>query len=416
MIKIDHLSKIFETENGPVAAADQIQMEVPTGEICVLLGPSGCGKTTTLKMINRIIRPTSGKVFIHGEDTSAMDTVELRRQIGYVIQQIGLFPNMTIEENISIVPKLLGWDPLKYKERARELLDMVALDPNVFLKRYPKELSGGQQQRIGVIRALAADPPVMLMDEPFGAIDPINREIIQDEFLKMHQTLKKTIMFVSHDIDEAVKMADKIAIFRDGKLVQYSSPDHLLAQPKDAFVENFVGDDRALKRLRLVAVREAMSTNPPYVTKTDSLETAYNKMQDYGYSYAITLVNHDNNPIGFVSKGVAHSTKGLCGEHFFGLAVMAKPSDDLRKVASLMFTHDVTWMPVIDDQGVLVGQITQRGITRHLGAKFSASGDYEESPLKYGMSGNGMPSKGDGLAVNNPSSHNSALATPLGFK
>lgn len=254
MIKIDNLTKIFDTPNGPMTAADHIQMEVPEGEICVLLGPSGCGKTTTLKMINRIVSPTSGKVFINGEDTTGLNTVDLRRNIGYVIQQIGLFPNMTVEENIAIVPKLLGWDPSRYKTRAKELLEMVALDPSVFLKRYPKELSGGQQQRIGVARALAADPPVMLMDEPFGAIDPINRAIIQDEFLKMQKELRKTIMFVSHDIDEAVKMANRIAIFRDGKLVQYDTPDDLLAHPKNDFVSSFVGDDRALKRLRLVKV------------------------------------------------------------------------------------------------------------------------------------------------------------------
>ncbi|MEF1211890.1 ABC transporter ATP-binding protein, partial [Vibrio alginolyticus] len=196
MIKIDKLTKIFETPNGPVTAADHIEMEVPSGEICVLLGPSGCGKTTTLKMVNRIIPATSGKIYLGGEDTSGMDTVTLRRNIGYVIQQIGLFPNMTIGENIAVVPKLLGWDKARYMTRAKELLEMVALDPSVFLNRYPNELSGGQQQRIGVARALAADPPVMLMDEPFGAIDPINREVIQDEFLKMQQELNKTIMFV----------------------------------------------------------------------------------------------------------------------------------------------------------------------------------------------------------------------------
>ncbi|MDW2255814.1 ABC transporter ATP-binding protein, partial [Vibrio sp. 1569] len=180
---------MFETPNGPVTAADHIEMEVPSGEICVLLGPSGCGKTTTLKMVNRIIPATSGKIYLGGEDTSGMDTVTLRRNIGYVIQQIGLFPNMTIGENIAVVPKLLGWDKARYMTRAKELLEMVALDPSVFLNRYPNELSGGQQQRIGVARALAADPPVMLMDEPFGAIDPINREVIQDEVLKMQQEL-----------------------------------------------------------------------------------------------------------------------------------------------------------------------------------------------------------------------------------
>ncbi|MDN5882809.1 MAG: ABC transporter ATP-binding protein, partial [Nitrosospira sp.] len=189
MIRLENLTKVFETHDGRAMAADQINMDVQEGEVCVLLGPSGCGKTTTLKMINRLITPTSGKVFIDGQDTDEYDTITLRRRIGYVIQQIGLFPNMTVAQNIAIVPQLLGWDRQRIRKRVHELLEMVTLDPSVFLPRFPKELSGGQQQRIGVARALAADPPVLLMDEPFGAIDPINREIIQDEFLKMQDKL-----------------------------------------------------------------------------------------------------------------------------------------------------------------------------------------------------------------------------------
>ncbi|MBV1789462.1 ABC transporter ATP-binding protein [Marinobacterium sp. D7] len=379
MIKIDNLTKIFETPNGPVTAADHINMEVPEGEICVLLGPSGCGKTTTLKMINRIIPPSSGRVFINGEDTTGLNTVELRRNIGYVIQQIGLFPNMTIEENIAVVPKLLGWDSNRYKARAKELLELVALDPSVFLKRYPRELSGGQQQRVGVARALAADPPVMLMDEPFGAIDPINREVIQDEFLKMQQELRKTIMFVSHDIDEAVKMANRIAIFRGGRLVQYDTPDDLLAHPKDDFVESFVGDDRALKRLRLVQVSQVME--PVAVVKpSDSLQTALARIEEHGYSRAILMVNEKHQPIGYVSRSVAQTTKGLCGDHYFGLKATTSPSDDLRKVASLMFNHDTTWLPCTDEQGVLVGRVTQQGITHYLGATYQRDALNAQSP------------------------------------
>lgn len=370
MIKIDKLTKIFETPNGPVTAADKVSMEVPDGEICVLLGPSGCGKTTTLKMINRIISPTSGKIFINGEDTSNLNTVDLRRNIGYVIQQIGLFPNMTIAENVAVVPKLLGWDKTRYLTRAKELLDMVALDPSTFMDRYPNELSGGQQQRVGVVRALAADPPVMLMDEPFGAIDPINREVIQDEFLKMQQTLNKTIMFVSHDIDEAVKMADRIAIFREGRLVQYDTPDDLLAHPKDSFVKSFVGDDRALKRLRLVTADEVMQTQYTFVQQGDSLKEALRKIEAFGYRDAIIVVNDNQQPIGYITKAIAQSTNGFCGEHLVGIKAVARVSDDLRKIASKMFTHDVVWMPCVDDQGRLVGEITQRGITHYLGATY----------------------------------------------
>ncbi|APE32351.1 ABC transporter ATP-binding protein [Halomonas aestuarii] len=372
MIRLDSLTKVFDTPKGAVTAADHISMDVPSGEICILLGPSGCGKTTTLKMINRIIRPTSGKVFINGEDTTSLDTQELRRSIGYVIQQIGLFPNMTIEENITVVPKLLGWDKAKYKERAREMMRMIALEPDAFLKRYPSELSGGQQQRIGVARALAADPPVMLMDEPFGAIDPINRAVIQDEFLKMQQDLKKTIMFVSHDIDEAIKMGDRIAIFREGKLVQYSEPDELLAAPRNDFVESFLGEDRALKRLNLVKVRDLASNEIGLVRPDDTLATALERIESYGYLNSIVMVNDKRQPVGIINSAVARTTKGHCRDHFQSVPVVVSLDDDLRKVASLMFSNDMTWVPCVDDDGRIVGQITQRAITHHLGSRYRA--------------------------------------------
>ena len=318
MIQLENLTKIFETPSGPIVAVDHISMEVKQGEICVLLGPSGCGKTTALKMINRLIPPTSGKVYIDGRDTSGTNTVELRRHIGYVIQQIGLFPNMTVEDNICVVPDLLGWERAKSRRRAAELLEMVALDPGTFLKRYPKELSGGQQQRIGVIRALAADPPVMLMDEPFGAIDPINREIIQDEFLRMQEQIRKTILFVSHDIDEAVKMGDKIAIFRAGKLEQFDSPDNVLAHPANGFIADFVGADRTLKRLRLVRVEQAMNADAPSVTAHDTLERAAALMREHG-TPVVVMVDEQRRPVGFVSAELAGARKGKVGEHHIRL-------------------------------------------------------------------------------------------------
>lgn len=307
MIKLEKLTKIFDSHGHKVIAANQIDMEVPSGEICVLLGPSGCGKTTTLKMINRIIHPTSGKVFINGEDTSKLCDTELRRHIGYVIQQIGLFPNMTIEENICVVPDLLGWPKAKSRQRAKELLDLVALDPSMFLKRYPAQLSGGQQQRVGVIRALAADAPVMLMDEPFGAIDPINRAVIQDEFLKMQQELKKTILFVSHDIDEAVKMADKIAIFSQGELLQFATPNDILANPASQFIEDFVGADRAIKRLKLFSVAEAMSTPlAPINDQLPAISAASNLTDASAMLYnstaaALRCVDGQNKTVGHLS-------------------------------------------------------------------------------------------------------------------
>jgi osmoprotectant transport system ATP-binding protein len=233
------------------AAVEDLSFEVPSGEICVLIGPSGCGKTTALKMVNRLIPMTDGDITIGNTSVSALETSQLRRGIGYVFQQIGLFPHMTVEDNIGTVPRLLGWPKSRIRERALELLQLVGLGAEDNLSRYPGEFSGGQQQRIGVARAMAADPPIMLMDEPFGAIDPITRDRLQDDFLRLHREVRKTIIFVTHDIDEAIKMGDRIAIMRDGRLVQIDTPDKLLAAPADDFVADFVGADRGLKRLRV---------------------------------------------------------------------------------------------------------------------------------------------------------------------
>ncbi len=375
MITLENLTKVFETPSGPIVAADHVNMEVKEGEICVLLGPSGCGKTTALKMINRLIPHTSGKVFINGKDTDDYNDTELRRSIGYVIQQIGLFPNMTIEENICVVPQLLGWDMGKARTRAAELLEMVALDPAVFLKRYPKELSGGQQQRVGVVRALAADPPVMLMDEPFGAIDPINREIIQDEFLKMQATLRKTIMFVSHDIDEAVKMGDKVAIFRAGKLEQFDSPDDILAHPVNDFIADFVGTDRTLKRLRLVKVRDAVDTTVPTVSKQDTLEKAGSLMTEHDKEYAVVL-DRDARPVAYVLRGTAEAQRGSVADHHVPLTARANAEADLRTAVSEMFTHDITWLPCVESNGKYVGCVTQNGITHVLGETYRRGGEH----------------------------------------
>jgi osmoprotectant transport system ATP-binding protein len=236
------------------AAVDDLTFEVPPGDICVLIGPSGCGKTTALKMINRLISITDGDITIDGQSVRKLELTQLRRGIGYVFQQIGLFPHMTIEHNIGAVPRLLGWPKGRIRQRASELLELVGLDPEGDLRRYPGEFSGGQQQRIGVARAMAADPPIMLMDEPFGAVDPIARDRLQNDFLRLHRQVRKTVIFVTHDIDEALKMGDRIAIMRDGRLVQLAGADELLAKPADEFVASFVGDDRGLKRLRVRTV------------------------------------------------------------------------------------------------------------------------------------------------------------------
>ena len=237
-------------------AVDRLSLEVPAGEICVLVGPSGCGKTTAMRMVNRMIEITEGDILVGGRSVRESDENELRRHVGYVIQQIGLFPHRTIAENIATVPKLLGWDKRRIAARVSELLDLIGLESELG-RRYPAQLSGGQRQRVGVARALAADPPVMLMDEPFGAIDPISRERLQNEFLRLQAELRKTIVFVTHDIDEAIKMGDRIAVMQQGGvLAQYAAPAELLMHPANAFVEDFVGPDRALKRLSLQRVRD----------------------------------------------------------------------------------------------------------------------------------------------------------------
>ncbi|MFI0355932.1 ABC transporter ATP-binding protein [Actinomadura sp. 9N407] len=253
MIRLDGVGKRYPGQSAP--AVSDLSLSVREGEIVVLLGPSGCGKTTTLRLINRLIEPSSGRIYLNGEDVTQADPAQLRRRIGYVIQQVGLFPHMTIADNIGLIPRTLGWDKKRIRSRVDELLDMVGLEPATYRRRHPKELSGGEQQRVGVARALAADPPAMLMDEPFGAIDPITRERLQDAFLDLQAQIGKTIVLVTHDLSEALKLGDRIAILGpQARLVQYDTPAEILARPADAFVTSFVGSGAAMRRLRLVPV------------------------------------------------------------------------------------------------------------------------------------------------------------------
>jgi osmoprotectant transport system ATP-binding protein len=287
------------------AAVENLSFEVPSGEICILIGPSGCGKTTALKMVNRLIPMTDGDITIDGKSVNAIETAQLRRGIGYVFQQIGLFPHLTVEDNIGTVPRLLGWSKARIRERALELLQLVGLGAEDSLRRYPGEFSGGQQQRIGVARAMAVDPPIMLMDEPFGAIDPITRDRLQDDFLRLHREVRKTIIFVTHDIDEAIKMGDRIAIMRDGCLVQIDTPDNLLAAPADEFVADFVGADRGLKRLRVWTLNDLKldpwsGTMLPAAPAGTTLRDALSLMLTEGAT-RVTVTGQDGAVMGCVS-------------------------------------------------------------------------------------------------------------------
>jgi osmoprotectant transport system ATP-binding protein len=321
-IVFDHVTKRYAGSERP--AVDDLSITIPAGEICVLIGPSGGGKTTAMKLVNRLITLTEGDITIDGQSVMKLDPVELRRGIGYVIQQIGLFPHMTIEANVATVPKLVGWDKQRTRTRSRELLELVGLDPEEYAKRYPAQLSGGQRQRVGLARAMAADPPLMLMDEPFGAIDPITRDRLQNDFLRLHREVRKTVIFVTHDIDEAIKMGDRICILRQGgRLAQFDTPEAILANPADEFVADFVGADRGLKRLGL---------------------------RNLGELDTLASTPHSN--------GRPRPEAG--------------PDMTLRDALSLMLTAGSSELEVHDDDGGVRGYLTLEALSRMLGERGEA--------------------------------------------
>lgn len=300
-ILLDEVTKRYPGQSKP--AVDGITLEIPAGKIVVLVGPSGCGKTTTLKMINRLIEPTEGRIVVGDDDVTGIDADELRRRMGYVIQAGGLFPHMTVAANIAIVPKMLGWSKEKIAARVDELLDLVSLDPATYRDRYPRELSGGQQQRVGVARALAADPPVLLMDEPFGAVDPITRQRLQDELLRIQEELHKTIVIVSHDFDEAVKLGDWIVIFTEGAhIVQYDTPERILAEPANEFVENFIGSGAGLKQLTLNRVRDVEVVSAVTCSPGEEAKAVLQRMQEAGGHGHAVVVDRRQRPIGWPSR------------------------------------------------------------------------------------------------------------------
>jgi osmoprotectant transport system ATP-binding protein len=347
------------------SAVRELSLEVPAGDICVLVGPSGCGKTTAMRMVNRMEDITSGDILVGGRSVRDREPAELRRGIGYVIQQIGLFPHQTVGENIATVPRLLGWDGGRIRARVDELLELVSLDPHETRDRYPGQLSGGQRQRVGVARALAADPPLMLMDEPFGAIDPINRERLQNEFLRLQTELRKTIVFVTHDIDEAIKMGDRIAVLkRGGVLAQYASPAELLMYPADSFVEDFVGADRALKRLALQRVRDVDLWKAALVRVGEAMPEARAKIADADLPYPL-LVDGEGRPLGWLSK------RGLRGERVESeLRSPAEPTveldDVLRDALADLLQAETQYGPVVDARGRVAGVLSVELISHAL--------------------------------------------------
>ncbi len=365
-VTLEHVSKRYTKRADGLAAVDDLSFSVPAGATCVLVGPSGCGKTTTLKMVNRLIQPTAGRILIDGEDIAARDTTELRRGIGYVIQQVGLFPHQTIAENVSVVPRLLGWPDGRRRERAEELLGLVGLDPGRYMHRYPSEISGGERQRVGVARALAADPPLLLMDEPFGAVDPIVRARLQDELLRLQRELGKTIMFVTHDIDEAIKMGDLVAVMRQGgTLAQFAPPAELLAHPASEFVARFVGVDRALKRLTLRRVEE-LPLQPAPVATVGEPAGAVRARLDGRLPRWLLLVDDRGLPVGWVDANPLPDSAPVDAGSATRLSPLLERGTTLRDALSLLLDAAVRSGIVVDDAGRPVGLVTVDAITELL--------------------------------------------------
>jgi osmoprotectant transport system ATP-binding protein len=352
MIRLDRVSKQYP--DGTIAVRE-LTLDVRRGELVTLVGPSGCGKTTTMKMVNRLIEPTSGRIFINGQDVTHGDPVELRRGIGYVIQHVGLFPHRTIEQNISTVPELVGWHRGRRRERAVELMNLVGLDPAVHGPRYPHELSGGQRQRVGVARALAADPPVLLMDEPFSAVDPIVRAQLQDEFLRLQDEVRKTILFVTHDIEEAVRLGDRTAVFaQGGRLQQYDTPAAILGTPATAFVADFVGADRGLKRLSVTHVTEQDLEHPPVVRLDEDVRSA---MATMGTSRWAVVLDTDDGLAGWIGRDMA-SGAGPVRDHARRMEAWVELDDSLKVAFGEMLQWNAGWIAVLDKGSRYLGVLT----------------------------------------------------------
>jgi osmoprotectant transport system ATP-binding protein len=346
------------------AAVERLNLEVPAGEVCVLVGPSGCGKTTAMRLVNRMVEMTEGDVTIGGESVRDRDPARLRREIGYVIQQVGLFPHRTVAENIGAVPQLLGWKKDRTAARTDELIELIGLEPELG-ERYPTQLSGGQQQRVGVARALAADPLVMLMDEPFGAIDPISRERLQNEFLRLQAEIRKTVLFVTHDIDEAIKMGDRIAVMRKGgHVAQYATPAELLMAPADEFVEDFVGADRALKRLALMRVSDIDLWEAPLAYVGQPTAEVQAKLRGAEVAYPL-LVDGERRPLGWLSeRDLAAET--VPAQPDSPLGPLLDRDDVMRDALADLLQGEAQYAAVVDHQGRIDGVLSVEIISEFL--------------------------------------------------
>jgi osmoprotectant transport system ATP-binding protein len=365
MIRLDGVEKIYTP--GAIPAVEKLTLDIHKGEILVLVGPSGCGKSTTLRLINRMIEPTSGRIIFDGEDVTDIDANQLRRRIGYVIQRIGLFPHQTIAENIGTVPRLLGWDSTRTRTRTDELLDLVGLEPSLYRDRYPKELSGGQAQRVGVARALAADPPVMLMDEPFGAVDPITRDRLQNEFLRLQAEVQKTIVFVTHDIDEAVKMGDRIAILRERSIVaQLDTPARILSYPVDEFVDDFIGSGSTLKGLHFERVSGLNIPDYPVVRRDTSRDEARRILESSDFRWLL-LLDERGRPSRWLNE--THINDSSRPLHEVGPVVraMVERNATLHDALEAMITSSAGQAVIVHRDGTYVGVIQIELLTEVIG-------------------------------------------------
>jgi len=362
MISLERVSKVFPGTRRP--AVTELSLEIATGETVVLVGPSGCGKTTTMRMINRLIEPSSGSILVDGKDVMRQDPVHLRRGIGYVIQSIGLLPHRTVAQNIATVPKLSGWDDQRIRSRVEELMEIFGLDREM-MDRYPSELSGGQRQRVGVARALAVDPPVMLMDEPFAAVDPIVRARLQDQFLDIQRRLRKTIVFVTHDIDEAIKMADRIAILNVGGILeQFAPPEQILRAPDNRFVEDFVGSERGLKRLALIKVAEIGVEEGPVVERNASADEAVSAMKRFGMDW-VTVVS-DGRLLGWVDRASLDGRASVADVTPRRFSAYVRADSSLREALDSIVTSRTNVAVVADDGDRYLGVLTVERISKEI--------------------------------------------------